>query len=165
MRYLLFALLAAVVYALYRTMTRPRADAPTVERETDALGLESIEVSRALPVTALGGRSYRLVDGRCVRHRLPAFRPGAPRWELLQRPGTEATPLPSGWQLVVRSGEVSPALREELLRITAEWTLQQADGFLELEGDEQGVVAYTDDARGQTGLWQIHGYLKALAQA
>ena len=24
-------------------------------------------------------------------------------------------------------------------------------------------VAYTDDARGQTGLWQIHGYLKALA--
>ena len=74
MRYLLFALLAAVVYALYRTMTRPRADAPTVKHETDALGLESIEVSRALPVTAPGGRSYRLVDGRCVRHRLPAFR-------------------------------------------------------------------------------------------
>ena len=161
MRYLLLALLAAVAYALFRTVTRPRPDQPTVQRETGALGLESIEVSRALPVTAIGGRSYRLVDGRCTRHRLPAFRPGAPRWELLQRPGTESTPLPSGWQLVVRGGVVSPALREQLLKVAAEWT----EGFLELEGDEQGVVAYTDDARGQTGLWQIHGFLKALADA
>jgi len=159
MRYLLLTLLAAVAYALFRTVTRPRPDAPTLRRETGALGLESIEVSRALPVAAIGGRSYRLVDGRCTRHRLAAFRPGAPRWELLQRPGTEATPLPSGWQLVVRSGEVSPALREQLLKIAAEWT----DGLLELEGDEEGVVAYTDDGRGQAGLWQIHGYLKALA--
>jgi hypothetical protein len=130
-----------------------------VKRETDALGLESIEVARALPVAAIGGRSYRLVDGRCTRHRLPAFRPGAPRWELLQRPGTEAAPLPAGWQLVVHSGEVSPALREQLLKITAEWT----EGFLELEGDAEGVVAYSDDARGQAALWQVHGYLKALA--
>lgn len=161
MRYLLFALIAAVAYALFRSLTRPRPDAPTLRRETGELGLESIEVSRALPMAAIGGRSYRLVDGRCTRHRMPAFRPGAPRWELLQRPGTEATPLPSGWQLVVRSGEVSPALREQLLKITAEWT----EGFLEIEGDEEGVVAYTNDARGQTGLFQIHGYLKALASA
>ncbi len=159
MRYLLLALLAAVAYALFKTMTRPRADQATVRRETGELGLESIEVARALPVAAIGGRSYRLVDGRCVRHRLPVFRPGAPRWELLQRPGTETAPLPSGWQLVVRGGEVSPALREQLLQIAVGWT----EGFLELEGDEEGVVAYTDDARGQTSLWQVHGYLKALA--
>lgn len=161
MRYLLFALLAVVAYALYRTLTRPRADAPTLKRETDALGLESIEVARALPVAAIGGRSYRLVDGRCTRHRLPAFRPGAPRWELLQRPGTEAAPLPAGWQLVVRSGEVTPALREQLLKIAAEWT----EGFLELEGDEEGVVAFTDTALGQAALWHVQRYLKALAEA
>lgn len=161
MRYLLLALLAAVAYALYRSVVRPRPDAPTVQRETGTLGLESIEVARALPVTAVGGRSYRLVDGRCVRHRLPAFRPGAPRWELLQRPGTEAAPYPSGWQLVLRSGEISPALRDALLKVTSEWR----EGFLEIEGDPEGVVAYTDDARGQTGLWQIHGFLKAIADA
>lgn len=159
MRYLLLALLAAVAYALFRTLIRPRADLPTMRRETGELGLESIEVARALPVAEIGGRSYRLVDGRCVRHRLAAFRPGAPRWELLQRPGTETAPLPAGWQLVVRGGEVSPALREQLLQITVGWT----EGFLELEGDEEGVVAYTDEARGQTALWQVHGYLKALA--
>lgn len=161
MRYLLLALLAAVGYALFRTLVRPRPDAPTVRRETEALGLESIEVSRALPVAAIGGRSYRLVDGRCTRLRLPAFRPDAPRWELLQRPGTESAPFPPGWQLVVRSGEVSPALREALLRLTQEWT----EGFLELEGEPDGFTAYTDDSRGQAGLWQIHGYLKALATA
>ena len=161
MRYLLFALLLAVGYALYRTLTRPRSDAPTAQRETDALGLESSEVARALPVAAIGGRSYRLVDGRCTRHRLPAFRPGAARWELLQRPGTEAAPFPPGWQLVVRSGEVSPALREALLRVTAEWS----EGYLELEGDPEGVVAFVDDSRGQAGLWQVHGFLKALAEA
>jgi hypothetical protein len=132
-----------------------------MSRETSALGLESIEVARALPVAAIGGRNYRLVDGRCMRHRLPAFRPGAARWDLLQRPGTEAAPFPPGWQLVVRSGEVSPALRDALLRVTAEWT----EGFLEFEGDEEGVVAYVDDKRGQTGLWQVHGFLKALAAA
>lgn len=159
MRYLLFALLAAVAYALYRSLTKPRADQTTVRRETDQLGLESIEIARALPVAAIGGRSYRLVDGRCIRHRLPAFKPGAPCWELLQRPGTETSPLPSGWQLVVRGGEVSPALREQLLKVTAEWT----EGFLELEGDEEGVVAYTDVGRDQTALWQVHGFLKALA--
>lgn len=165
MRYLLLALLAAVAYALYRTMTRPRPDPATVRRDAGELGLESIEVSRALPVAAIGGRSYRLADGRCTRHRLAAFRPGAARWELLQRPGTDATPLPTGWQLVVRSGEVSAALREQLLKVTAEWPLHEANSFLELEGDEEGVVAYTNDARGQTGLWQIHGYLKALVEA
>ena len=161
MRYLLFALLAAVAYALFRSVARPRADAPTVKRETDALGLERIEVARALPVAAIGGRSYRLVDGRCMRHRLPAFRPGAARWELLQRPGTEAAPFPAGWQLVVHGGEVSPALRAALLRVTAEWT----EGFLELEGDPEGIVAFVDDHRGQTGLWQVHGFLKALAES
>ena len=161
MRYLLFALLAAVAYALFRTVVRPRPDAPTVSRETAALGLESIEVARALPVAAIGGRSYRLVDGRCMRHRLPAFRPGAARWELLQRPGTDAAPFPSGWQLVVRSGTVSPGFRDALLRVTEEWT----EGFLELEGDEEGIVAFVDDSRGQTGLWQVHGFMKALAAA
>lgn len=159
MRYLLLALLAAVAYALYRSVTRPRPDAPTQRQETAALGLETIEVARALPVAAIGGRSYRLVDGRCTRHRLPAFRPGTARWELLQRPGTESAPFPPGWQLVVRSGEVSPALREALLRVTAEWDA----GFLELEGEPEGVTAYTDDSRGQAGLWQIHGFLKGLA--
>ena len=159
MRYLLLALLAAVAYALYRTLTRPQAAAPPVRHETDVHGLESIEVARALPMAAIGGRSYRLVDGRCSRHRLPAFKPGAPRWELLQLPGTDAAPLPTGWQLVVRGGEVSPALRERLLKISAEWT----EGFLELEGDEEGVVAYTDVALDQAALWHVHAYLKALA--
>jgi hypothetical protein len=165
MRYLLLALLFAVGYALYRSLTRPRADAPTARGEIAALGLESIEVARALPVAAIGGRSYRLVDGRCMRHRLPAFRPGAARWELLQRPGTETAPFPPGWQLVVRSGEVSPALRDALLRVVAGWDIHGTEGFLELEGDPEGVIAFVDDKLGETRLWQVHGFLKALAEA
>lgn len=161
MRYVLLALLALVGYALYRTLSRPRADAPTMRRETGNLGIEVSEVSRALPVAAIGGRSYRLVDGKCARYRLPNHAPGAPRFELLQRAGTTDGQLAPGWQLVVHRGEVSATLRAELERITKEWT----EDFLELEGDDQGISAYWNEGRGQTAVWQVHGYLKALAEA
>lgn len=161
MRYLILALLALVGYALYRSVVRPRADAPTMRRETGNLGIEVSEVSRALPVAAIGGRSYRLVDGRCARYRLPNHAPGAPRFELLQRAGTEDGALAPGWQLVVHGGQVSPALRAELARITKEWT----EDFLELEGDDQGISAYWNEGRGQTAVWQVHGYLKSVADA
>ena len=169
MRYILLALIALVGYSLYRTLTRPRADAPTMRRETGNLGLEVSEVSRALPVAAIGGRSYRLVDGKCARYRLPNHAPGAPRFELLQRAGTDAgatagataDQLAPGWQLVVHRGEVGGALRAELERITKEWT----EEYLELEGDDQGISAYWNEGRGQTAVWQVHGYLKAIAEA
>jgi hypothetical protein len=171
MRYIILALLALVGYALFRTLTKPRADAPTARRETENLGLEVSEVSRALPVAAIGGRSYRLVDGKCARYRLPNHAPGAPRFELLQRAGTGADAsadadarvgtLAPGWQLVVHQGEVGPALRAELERITKEWT----EDFLELEGDDQGISAFWNEGRGQTAVWQVHGYLKAIAEA
>jgi len=161
MRYLLLALLGLIGWALYRTLTKPRADAGTTRRETANLGLEVIEVTRALPVAAIGGRSYRLVDGRCVRYRLPNHAPGAARFELLQRAGTEDGVLASGWQLVVRGGAVSPRLREELVRITKEWT----EGYLELEGDEQGICAFWDEAHGQDSIWRVKGYLDSIAEA
>lgn len=161
MRYVLLALLALVGYSLFRTLTKPRPDAPTMRRETGNLGLEVMEVTRALPVAAIGGRSYRLVDGRCVRYRLPNHAPGAPRFELLQRAGTEESALAPGWQLVVRGGTVDARLRDELVRITKEWT----EGYLELEGDDQGICAFWDESRGQTAVWQVHGYLKAIADA
>jgi hypothetical protein len=161
MRYLLLALFGFVVWSLFRTMTKPRPDAPTMRRETDSLGLEVMEVTRALPVAAIGGRSYRLVDGRCTRYRLPNHAPGATRFELLQRAGTADGALAPGWQLVVRGGTVDPRLLEALVRITKEWT----EGYLEFEGDDQGICAYWDEARGQTAVWQVHGYLKAIADA
>lgn len=159
MRYILLALLALVGYALYRSVVRPRADAPTRSRETEPLDLEVSPVTRALPVAAIGGRSFRLVEGRCVRYRLPHHAPGAPRFELLQRPGTEAEPLAPGWQLMVHQGEVPLGLRDELVRISGEWT----EDFLEFEGDDQGLCAYLSEGRGRDALWQVHGYLKALA--
>jgi len=161
MRYILLALLGLVAYALYRSIVRPRRDAPTERRETEQLGLEVSEVTRALPVVAIGGRSFRLVEGRCMRYRLPHHAPGAPRFELLQRAGTEAPPLAPGWQLLVHAGEVRPALRDELARITSDWT----EDLLELEGDDQGICAYWDERRGQTATWRINGYLKAIAAA
>jgi hypothetical protein len=161
MRYILLALLALVGYSLYRTLTKPRADAPTMRREQGNLGLEVSEVGRALPVAAIGGRSYRLVDGKCTRYRLPNHAPGAPRFELLQRAGTADAALAPGWQLVVHRGEVSARLRAELERITNEWT----EDFLELEGDDQGISAFWNEGRGQTAIWQVHGFLKAVAEA
>lgn len=161
MRYILFALLALVGWSLYRTLRKPRADAPTMRRETENLGIEQSEVARSLPVAAIGGRSYRLVEGNCTRYRLPNHAPGAPRFELLQRAGTDDATLAPGWQLVVHGGEVTPALRAELARITQEWT----EGFLEFEGDDQGVCAFWQESRGQTAVWQVHGFLKALAAA
>lgn len=161
MRYILLALLALVGWSLYRTLIRPRADAPTLRRETENLGIEQSEVARPLPVAAIGGRSYRLVEGKCQRYRLPNHAPGAPRFELLQRPGTEDATLAPGWQLVVYSGVVSAALRAELARITQEWT----EDFLELDGDDQGICAYWHATRGEQAVWQVHGFLKALAAA
>jgi hypothetical protein len=161
MRYVLLALIALVGWSLYRTLTKRRADAPTMRREQGNLGLEVSEVSRALPVAAIGGRSYRLVEGKCARYRLPNHAPGAPRFELLQRAGTEDGELAPGWQLVVHGGQVPAALRAELVRISKEWT----EDFLELEGDDQGICAYWNEGRGQTAVWQVHGYLKAIAEA
>lgn len=161
MRYILLALIVLVGYSLYRTLARRRADAPTQRRETANLGIEVSEVSRALPVVAIGGRSYRLVDGKCARYRLPHHAPGAPRFELLQRAGTSEGALAPGWQLVVHRGEVSGALRAELERISKEWT----EDYLEFEGDDQGIAAYWNEGRGQTAVWQVHGYLKSIAEA
>jgi hypothetical protein len=160
MRYILLALLGLVGYALFRTLYRPRPDAGTMRREQGNLGLEVSEVSRALPVAAIGGRSYRLVDGKCTRYRLPHHAPGAPRFELLQRAGTSDGELAPGWQLVVHRGEIPAALRAELERITKEWT----EDYLELEGDDQGVMAFWNEGRGQTAVWQVHGYLKSIAE-
>lgn len=161
MRYILLALLALVGWSLYRTMTKPRADASTMRRETENLGIEQSEVARPLPVAAIGGRSYRLVEGKCTRYRLPNHAPGAPRFELLQRVGTEDPALAPGWQLVVHGSELSPALQAELARISREWT----EDFLEFEGDDQGICAYWQESRGQTAVWQVHGFLKAIAAA
>ena len=161
MRYLLLALLAFVGYTLFRRFTRAQPHAPTVRRENAELGLEVMEVSRALPVTAIGGRSYRLQDGRCIRYRLPNHAPGAPRFQLLQRAGTEAAGLAAGWQLVLERGDAPPRLLAELARITSEWT----EDYLEFEGDEQGICAYWHEQRGQTSVGQVHGYLTAIADA
>jgi len=161
MRYLLLVLLALVGYALYRSVFRSKGDAPTMRRETQELGLEQREAARAVPVVAIGGRSYRLVDGRCTAYRLAAFVPGAARWQLLQRAGTSSGALPPGWQLVVQGGALTPAQQAELARITQEWT----EGFLELEGDEQGFEAFLDPSADQTTVWRVHGFLKALAAA
>lgn len=161
MRYLLLILFGAVGYALFRTLTRPQADGPTLRRESENLGLEVNEVTRSMPVAAIGGRSYRLQDGRCARYRLPRHIPGAPRFELLQRPGTSSSGFAPGWQLVVHSGEVGPALRSALERVSREWR----GDYLEFEGDEQGIAAFWNESRGQADLWAVHDFLKQISTA
>ncbi|HWP94289.1 MAG TPA: hypothetical protein VNL72_00945 [Gammaproteobacteria bacterium] len=162
LRYLLIGLVAAVLYALYRLLVkRPAAGGDGIRREIESYGVEVRQVMRSLPVVAVGGRSYRLVDGKCVLYRLPNHVPGAPRWQLLQRAGTEHPPFPPGWQFVLLSGEPGGRLQDVLLRIAREW----GGEYLELEGDGEAIYAYWQESGGPHAAWRVHDYLKALAEA